>query len=279
MKKNTHPITLVIIGLLVTAMTESLSVKLATANPYTELRQVPPPVNPTINFTSPAENNTLLNSNRLTMSFNVAIKSESYSVWITNIYYKTSWQSDNITIYRRSADGHDAHISEYSRNLTLTGIPEGKQTVTITVKGEGEYGEGVVHYYFLPTGSSTIGFTIDTTPPTVSILQSENETYAELEVPLNFTVNESVSQISYVLDGQENVTIDGNTTLTGLTNGPHNLTIYAWDNAGNIGVSETVTFTVAEPEPFPTAPVAVASVATVSLVGVGLLIHFKKRKR
>jgi hypothetical protein len=41
---------------------------------------------------------------------------------------------------------------------------------------------------------------------------------------------------------KKNVTIAGNTTLTGLSSSVHNLTVYAWDEAGNIGSSETITF-------------------------------------
>jgi len=45
-----------------------------------------------------------------------------------------------------------------------------------------------------------------------------------------------------------------------------------------MGASETVTFTVAVPEPFPTVLVAVASVASIAVVIAGLLVYFKKRK-
>jgi hypothetical protein len=92
---------------------------------------------------------------------------------------------------------------------------------------------------------------------------------------LNFSINEPVSQITYSLDGQENVTIAGNTTLADLSAGTHNVTVYAWDTAGNVGASETVTFTVT---PFPTAPAAAASVASIAAVTAGLLVYFKKRK-
>jgi hypothetical protein len=68
-------------------------------------------------------------------------------------------------------------------------------------------------------------------------------------------------------------------TLAGLPNGEHNLTIYATDTAGNIGSSETMYFTVDVPEPFPTVPVATASVVAAVVVGAGLLVYFKKRKR
>jgi hypothetical protein len=68
-------------------------------------------------------------------------------------------------------------------------------------------------------------------------------------------------------------------TLPQLSNGAHNVTVYAADEAGNMGASEAVTFTVAVPEPFPTVPVAVASVAAVAVASVGLLVYFKKRKK
>jgi hypothetical protein len=92
---------------------------------------------------------------------------------------------------------------------------------------------------------------------------------------LSFSVSEPVSQITYSLDGQENVTVAGNSTLVGLSVGVHNVTVYAWDTAGNVGASETITFTVT---PFPAVPVAAASVASVAVVIAGLLAYFKKRK-
>lgn len=128
----------------------------------------------------------------------------------------------------------------------------------------------------------TIPFTIDTyvpPPPSVSIASPENTTYLTFDVPLNFTVNESGSQISYSLDGQDNVTTTGNTTLTGLTSGEHSITVYATNVAGNIGASETITFTVAtQPEPFPIEITAVI-IASVAVVAPSLAVYLKKRKR
>jgi hypothetical protein len=67
-----------------------------------------------------------------------------------------------------------------------------------------------------------------------------------------------------------------------LADGDHNLTIYTEDDAGNVGKSDTINFTVAvpepEPEPFQTTLVAAASVAATFAVCVGLLAYFKKRK-
>jgi len=44
------------------------------------------------------------------------------------------------------------------------------------------------------------------------------------------------------------------------------------------GSSEIIRFAIEEPEPFPVVPVAAASGASVAVVGVGLLVYFKKRK-
>ena len=71
---------------------------------------------------------------------------------------------------------------------------------------------------------------------------------------------------------QENATINANTTLTGFSESDHNLTVYATDKAGNAGASETIYLNV-----FPTTLV-IASVVTVTVIGIVLLVYFKKRK-
>jgi hypothetical protein len=96
------------------------------------------------------------------------------------------------------------------------------------------------------------------------------------DVLLNFTVNEPTSRMHYSLDGGDIVMIEGNITLTGLFQGTHNIAVYATDTAGNTGASETVYFSVEEP--FPTTLVIIVAV-TVIIIGVGLLVYFKKRKR
>ena len=99
------------------------------------------------------------------------------------------------------------------------------------------------------------------------------------DVPLTFTVSEAVTEVSYSLDGQSNVTVAGNTTLSGLPVGEHNVMVYAWDAAGNTGVSQTITFTITEPKSFPVVPVAAASVAVAASVSAAILVYFKKRER
>jgi len=125
---------------------------------------------------------------------------------------------------------------------------------------------------------STVSFDVDLTPLSISVLSPEPITYETSNVSLVFAVNEATSMLRYSLDGQDNVTLTGNTTLTGLPTGSHNVTVYGQDVYGNPGTSEAVTFTVAEP--FPTTLVAVAiAVIVAAVVCVGLLFYFKKSKR
>ncbi len=78
----------------------------------------------------------------------------------------------------------------------------------------------------------------------ISVLFPENKTYATTDIPLEITVNRIFFGTSYSLDEQENVTIIGNTTLTGLSEGPHTIIVYIEDTPGNISASNIVHFTV-----------------------------------
>jgi len=124
-------------------------------------------------------------------------------------------------------------------------------------------------------------FGYGTVPPKISVVSPENKTYTSSNVSLAFTVNKPVSWVGYSLDGQDNMTITGNATLSRLTNGLHNITVYARDEFENTGTSETISFSVDVPEPsepFPTTLVVTASGVAVAIVGAGLLVYFKKRK-
>jgi len=81
-------------------------------------------------------------------------------------------------------------------------------------------------------------------PPEISVLSPENKTYSVKDVPLTFTVNETTSWIGFSLDEQPTATISGNTTLTSLPDGSHQVVVYANDTSGNMGASNTIHFTV-----------------------------------
>jgi hypothetical protein len=184
-------------------------------------------------------------------------------------YNYTGWESNVDVVLSGYGNG-------YLFNATLTKLSEGPHNITAWVEeDESELSWDMV------VGSvySTVLFNVDL-PPNISILSPETKVYNASDVPLDFTVNKTVSQISYSLDGNENITAIGNMTLTQLSNGAHNVTVYATDEAGNIGASQAINFTIDKPKPFPTAiVVAVSGASAVAVVGAGLFVYFKKRKR
>ena len=165
----------------------------------------------------------------------------------------------------------------YEGTVPLSGLTDGNHTLTIY--DGGQYLGNLQRYEI--SGFAIANFSIDTSTPLLSPLQIKNAYYSS-NVPLNFTISEPASWIAYSLDNRANVTINGNTTLTGLTDGLHFLTVYANDTAGNMGASENITFSVKSPgplEPFPTVVVAVLGAASAVLIAVGLWVYFKKFKR
>ena len=180
----------------------------------------------------------------------------------------------------------ELHVVYYATGLVkLPELSEGSHSLTVTLLTSQN------NDHIKPSYTNTVNFAIDLTPPNIPILSPINKTYTTgntttASIPLDFTVNENVSKVAFSLDGQDNISIAGNTTLTGLSVGSHNMTVYAQDLAGNTGASETVNFTIAakpeprpEPEPFPTTLVATASGASTAIIGITLLWYFKKHKR
>jgi len=240
-------------------------------NPPVNEGEVPPPngtLPPVISIFAP-ENNSVYASNNITFKFEVSIP-QTNIVYFQGVYYKASWQSNNNSLpllLRQSID--------------FKNLPEGPQWIQVYALAGGERATRTVNFtqYYVSyhvTASSIVNFTIDTTPPKVSFLSLEGKTYNTSDVPLSFTASEPVSQIRYSLDEQDNVTAYGNTTLTGLANGAHNVKVYAWDFAGNVGESETIFFSVEVP--FPTQ-FAIALASAIAVVGAGLLVYFTKRRK
>ncbi len=281
---------------------------LALANPYSHImfvnggdvypRSDTKP--PKILILSP-ENNSTLTANSAFFRLNVEIgeskSADQTSLMIESVYYKADWLENYTYVYKYVPDPSvytSQTKSEFSTILNITDIPEGRHSMIVYAVEKGTYYEPnmsevpmwslnttVTYYDFKVTGASPVSFTIDATPICISVLPIKNETYAKSEVsgvPLNFIMNGEPSKISFVLDDHDNVTIAGNTTLNGLLVGVHNVTVYAWDAAGNIGASQTVSFNIGKPESFPKVPVAVVSVAVIAVLA-GLLLYLKKYRR
>jgi hypothetical protein len=80
--------------------------------------------------------------------------------------------------------------------------------------------------------------------PRVLLLSPQNITYSSNNVSLVLSVNRATNWIGSSLDNKENITISGDTTLTGLSEGTHKLIVYINDTFGNIVSSDTIFFSV-----------------------------------
>jgi len=180
-------------------------------------------------------------------------------------------EREEIIVYSNFHPERTNDIIRLDHNATgtaeLTGLSDGTHRLEATA--EEWFTEFVVFTF--------VYFTIDTTGPDISVLSPENKTYNTTDISLNFAVNESGSQIKYSLDGLENVTSSGNTTLSGLHEGPHSLVIYAEDTAGNTGVSERVYFNIETGSPIEHVYAVVAVTAVVAAIVGYLFLQHKKR--
>lgn len=224
----------------------------------------PDPTPPRISVISPInqtyENNVLLH-------FNITVV---YNQWINHVEYTLNGQKHLV---------YSGGIKTVNWSTILEGLSEGPHSLKVAASCKSYYmtstSGGNQYYRIYGASSEVINFTV-VYPPAVSILSLENKTYNTNSIELDFEVNESVSKIEYCLDGQEKIVSDGNVTLTGLSDGWHNVTVYATDLDGYVGISETAYFKI---EPFPTALVVASSVTVaVVCVGLGLLVYGIKRK-
>jgi parallel beta-helix repeat protein len=131
------------------------------------------------------------------------------------------------------------------------------------------YGANKDDFPLLPYGSA----------PGIFIDSPESKTYSTKDITLEFTVSEPTSWIKYSLDGQANVTITGNTTLTGLSEGTHNIVMYAEDLDGLTGMSETIYFTISQGAESDSIPITWIIGAIVIVIGVALLIYMFRLRR
>ena len=130
--------------------------------------------------------------------------------------------------------------------IDVSSLTRGRHTITISADGTYNLDDDFVDtlsYTFPPTP-----FYVNLLPsPDISILSPQNKTYHEADAMLNFTVDLPTSWMGYSIDSQKNVTLSGNSTLSGLTDGLHSIIVYANNTLGEIGSSKIVTFTVATP--------------------------------
>lgn len=154
----------------------------------------------------------------------------------------------------------------YEYNVQLTNLEEGKHYLIWGFEPRPGI-DAAWNSQLVSTIAPNICFTVDI--PEVTITSPHDQTFNTPNIPLTFSVDEPSSQFKYSLDGQPEVTIWGNSTLTELQNGVHTVTVYAAvrrfnatihyiEGYGYIGgmqtewLTNTTNFTVNFPTPTPT---------------------------
>lgn len=130
---------------------------------------------------------------------------------------------------------------------------------------------------YMPFGYATTEYNNDGATLAITMISPMNKTYATSSIPLEFSSSESLSWMGYRLDNGGIIEIAGNTTISGLSLGSHNLTVYTKDSVGNIAASEMIYFIIQEAEVATSNLVLVAAVCVI-IAGAGLLVYFKKWK-
>lgn len=172
-------------------------------------------------------------------------------------------------------------------NLTKTGTVGGYEFHAASVLENLAEGNHTLKAYSQDASgkemSLSVEFMIDTHfKSPLLVLSPKNITYTTTDIALTYVCSEEITMSAYYqLDAIEGPPIkegplSGNLTLDELSIGDHKIRVDVWTVKGPF--SQTIYFSVSEPEPFPTTLV-IGSVIAVAVVGLGLLIYFKKHKR
>ncbi|WXG42321.1 MAG: NosD domain-containing protein [Candidatus Freyarchaeum deiterrae] len=225
----------------------------------------------TVNITSPT-NGTLFNTGSVTATWTVSVPSivDHYEVRI---------------------EGGNWNNMGTSTSNTFSGLFDGSHTVDV-----------MVFDLAGNNANASVFFTVDTTPPTVSITSPTNDTLFNTSgVTVTWTGSDALSGIAYFevsTDGVNwsNVTTSFSYNFTGLSDGSHTVDVRAWDLAGN-NANASVSFTVASVQPgqsqamllallslagtlgggtSPLVYAAIIGVVGVGVVAAGLIYYFRK---
>jgi len=218
---------------------------------------------PTIKIDLISPTNTTYSQNTILLNF--SIQKQSYDNMDYTIDY--SMQGENFQKQGTFFMGTPI-TNELSFNKNFKELQDGTYALTVSAK----YVDRIMWVY---ADRQIVTFTINTKTPQIRILSNEKKDCIT-NYPLKFTINKPTTEIFYNLDNLFNNTIPANYTLTGLPTGTHNITVYAKDLAGNLGVSETVYFNIKDP--FPIISVT-ATIAIIVLVGIGMLAYSMKKKK
>ena len=246
-------------------------VEVVNANPFGLAKQINVPSDakpPIVSIESPQ------NDTNYSDTFNISFSVKAPQYYSRSVIVDVFYTIDNETVtvpHELWTLTQGPGISQYSTSIIPPSLLAGNHSLKIRAQG-GSYD---FYNFFLIDGYSQVYFVIRGAPSFELLTdQSANITFSSF--PLNFTVDQPTSWLGYSLDNSANVTIDGNTTLTGLSDGNHSLIVYGNNTFGDMAKSETINFTAKEPETS-LALTVIASVIIAVTISLGLLIYFRRK--
>ena len=144
-----------------------------------------------------------------------------------------------------------SYMRYYTRNgETISTNGSNDTYITQTMHFQIESNSKIVSFQEYPQVISRDPYPNPPTPIPI-IISPQNTNYTtnnitQFTLPLTFTFNATASWIGYSLDNQTRITINGNDTLSQLSIGSHNITLFASGIFGNNGISNTTNFTIAK---------------------------------
>jgi hypothetical protein len=139
------------------------------------------------------------------------------------------------------------HVYDFELDIWSSGalMPTARAYLGLAVVDDTLYAIGgfdgqnllAVNEHYTPLGYGTV-------PPELLVLSPENKTYTSNDIQLVLRVNRPTNWIGYSLDGRANVTVTGDTMLSGLADGAHSIRVSVNDTFGNLVSADTVYFSV-----------------------------------
>lgn len=212
----------------------------------------------------------------------IAYDKPSQNVWDDGQHLGNFWNNYK-TVYPNATDrngsgvGDTAYFVKPPDYVDPSSMPRAEATQywqTINAK----YAVNVDHYPLMAPFTTQLYAQV-TTQPTLNLTSPTQQTYDTTNITLAVTADKPLSWIGYSLDGASNKTIPGEATLCNLTEGTHNIRVYARDLYGNTA-TQSANFTINTPkqttQPLPLVAIVVLVAITIT---VGLVIvQFTKKK-
>ena len=150
-------------------------------------------------------------------------------------------------------------------NFTIDGIANSTTLLNGSVITFADGYHNITIYGFDSIGrnsSKTYIFLIDSIAPVITIISPISKTYSTGQVIINYQITENNSYtMKIIIDGNDNTTSIINGSSMDFSDGPHNLTIYVVDEAGNMAVT-TVNFSVSTSTSSGTTPTTTPPIST-----------------